>query len=73
MNVTWDFLEIALMAGLAIVGAFVKSLTARISRQEFDMVDLKTKIAVGQQLHNEILTRLSKIENLLEEMRKSKP
>jgi|TARA_R100000655_G_scaffold88296_1_gene128593 hypothetical protein len=73
MNVTWDFLEIALMAGLAIVGAFVKSLTARISRQEFDLVDLKTKIAVGQQLHNEILNRLSKIETLLEEMRKSKP
>jgi uncharacterized membrane-anchored protein YhcB (DUF1043 family) len=72
MNVTWDFLEIALMAGLAIVGAFVKSLTGRINRQEFDLVDLKTKIAVGQQLHNEILTRLSKIENLLEEMRKSK-
>jgi len=73
MNVTWDFLEIALMAGLAIVGAFVKSLTARISRQEFDLVDLKTKIAVGQQLHNEILNRLSKIETLLEEMRKNKP
>ncbi len=73
MNVTWDFLEMALMAGLAIVGAFVKSLTGRISRQEFDLVDLKTKIAVGQQLHNEILNRLSKIENLLEEMRKSKP
>ena len=73
MNVTWDFLEISLMAGLAIVGAFVKSLTARINRQELDLVDLKTKIAVGQQLHNEILNRLSKIENLLEEMRKSKP
>ena len=73
MNVTWDFLEIALMAGLAIIGAFVKSLTARISRQEFDLVDLKTKIAVGQQLHNEILNRLSKIETLLEEMRKNKP
>jgi hypothetical protein len=72
VNVTWDFLEMALMAGLAIVGTFVKSLTGRISRQEFDLVDLKTKMAVGQQLHNEILNRLSKIENLLEEMRKSK-
>ena len=72
MNVTWDFLEIALMAGLAIVGAFVKSLTGRINRQEFDLVDLKTKIAVGQQLHNEILNRLAKIENLLEELRKEK-
>ena len=72
MNVTWDFLEITLMAGLAIVGAFVKSLTGRINRQEFDLVDLKTKIAVGQQLHNEILNRLAKIENLLEELRKEK-
>lgn len=69
MNVSWDLLEIVVVAALAVGGGFVRTFLGRLKTLEGDVVELKTRVAVGQQLHNEILHRLEKIENLLEEMR----
>ena len=70
MNLPWDFLEIVTLALLALGAAFVRTLTTRINNLETDAVELKTKVAVGGQLHHDILHRLERIENILETMRK---
>ena len=63
-----EFLEILALVLVSIAGAFIRGLTSRIKVLEVDAVELKTRVAVGKQLHTDILARLDRIENLLEKM-----
>lgn len=67
-----EFLEILALVLVSIAGAFIRGLTSRIKVLEVDAVELKTRVAVGKQLHADILARLDRIENLLEKMRITK-
>ena len=67
-----EFLEILALVLVSIAGAFIRGLTSRIKVLEVDAVELKTRVAVGKQLHTDILARLDRIENLLEKMRITK-
>lgn len=72
MTVGGDLLEILALVLVTIAGAFIRGMTARINVLEADAVELKTRVAVGKQLHSDILARLGRIENLLEKMRGQK-